>query len=249
MQKTERNAKKCRRQTAADFFYGFAFVLLLSLLLVIVVSCYCSLTHTHTHTHWLSGSSITGKRNKLNNFNFFALLLLSLSPPQLGAPPLTFVFLICFGTFRKFTVREINTPERAARKLRQIRSCAVISVRCCCCFCYFLRNLLFLCENCAAETKALLAHFPNKLTRIVNGSRVKGKINNWQCVCVSVIELVLVICCCAKFGLTREKSAYDWTSPRLMASIEAGFGRMSRQAWLRQQQRWRRRRRRQRLRW
>lgn len=120
---------------------------------------------------------------------------------------------------------------------------------CCCCFCYFLRNLLFLCENCAAETKALLAHFPNKLTRIVNGSRVKGKINNWQCVCVSVIELVLVICCCAKFGLTREKSAYDWTSPRLMASIEAGLGRMSRQAWLRQQQRWRRRRRRQRLRW
>lgn len=56
------------------------------LLLLFVVSCYCSLTHTNTHTHWLSGSSITGKRNKLNNFNFFALLLLSLSPPQLGAP-------------------------------------------------------------------------------------------------------------------------------------------------------------------
>lgn len=146
----------------------------------------------------------------MNNFNFFRTPFVVFVTATVRCPPLTFALLICFGTFRKFTVREINTPERAAHKLRQIRSCAVISVRCCCCcFSYFLRNLLFLCENCAAETKALLAHFPNKLTRIVNGSKVKGKINNWQCVCVSVIELVLVIRCGAKFGLTREKSAYD----------------------------------------
>lgn len=55
-------------------------LLLLLLLLSVVIGV------AHTHTQWLSRSSITGKSNKLNNFNFFALLLLSLSPPLSGDP-------------------------------------------------------------------------------------------------------------------------------------------------------------------
>lgn len=171
MQKRSEMLKR-RRQTAADFFYGFAFVLLLSLLLVIVVIAVCCqlLLVLHTRTH--SGSVALQLQARVTNWTIliFSHSFCCLCRHLCRVTPSC--FLICFGSFRKFTVREINTPGREARKLRQIRSCAVISVRCCCCFCccYFLRNLLFLCENCAAETKAL-AHFPNKLTRIVNGSR------------------------------------------------------------------------------
>lgn len=68
--------KKCwKEQTtnAANFFYGFTSVF----------SCCCCcflLSSVIVVAHRLRRSSITGKSNKLNYFNFFALLLLSLSP-------------------------------------------------------------------------------------------------------------------------------------------------------------------------
>lgn len=176
--------KKAQRN-AANFFYGFTSIF----------SCFCC---CYLVSCRLRRSSITGKSNKLNYFNFFALLLLFLSTirTQTQMLPLSLyrvlaivpsAFLIRFCSFRKFTVREITlrVSERERRtnwelfSSRQIRSCAVISERCFvfaaaaaaasfCVIYYFLRKL------CSGNKSSSIAHFPNKLTRIINGSREAG---------------------------------------------------------------------------